>query len=614
VDYVKFVAQAGRHYAIRTLELASRVDTRLYLYDGDGQTLLRWNDDDPANPPASRITWDCPTEGTYFVKVNNLDPQTGGCDMAYSLEITVAPITPTPTPTATSRPTDTPTWTPTGRVTSTPTVTPSRTPPSAGDPYEPDDACGSANAISPDGSPQLHTFHVAGDNDWIRFNTVADARYVIEVIHTGPLAEPAVSLHNACSDPSPITGDNFGHDTRLVWTPTLSGPYYLRIRNHEPNDFGADASYSVSVRTVTAGAAIIVGGRIAAPDELQPQITFMTEHAYRTFQQAGYSHDAIYYLSADPTPPAHSDGPSLSGNLAYAIQTWGPLHVQDGAPLYIYLADHGAAERFYLDTSSNVASTEQLDGWLTSFQNQRPHSPVVVIIEACYSGSFITPASSLARAGRVIVTSTDDASPAIARPAGQGGAYFSDPFFDALAGNYDLWNSFAMARRSASVWQAAWIDGNGNGLPYPLDPADEGAGRGLGLGRVPNSLLGQAPYIEPPILPTPAGSQSVTIQIKLLDEDRAAARAWMEVTRPSTLPPSPPPGYTTPISHAERVNLIYNASADRFEVDFMFNEAGLYRFVFQAEDAGGLRAQPVAASVRAGRAVFLPVVTTGTLH
>jgi photosystem II stability/assembly factor-like uncharacterized protein len=125
------------------------VDTRLYLYDSDGQTLLRWNDDDPMNPPASRITWDCPADGTYFVKVNNLDPQAAGCDMAYAIEITAVPITPTPqdvylplilrlfpplptptlTPTRTSMPTHTPspTATPTWTRTFTPTRTPTRT-------------------------------------------------------------------------------------------------------------------------------------------------------------------------------------------------------------------------------------------------------------------------------------------------------------------------------------------------------------------------------------------------------------------------------------------------------------------------------------------------------
>jgi len=72
------------------------LDTRLFLYDTDGTTLLKWNDDDPRNPPASRIDWTCPVGGTYFAKVANLDPEAGDCPMEYSIEVVEA-TTPTPT-------------------------------------------------------------------------------------------------------------------------------------------------------------------------------------------------------------------------------------------------------------------------------------------------------------------------------------------------------------------------------------------------------------------------------------------------------------------------------------------------------------------------------------
>jgi hypothetical protein len=82
----------------------------------------------------------------------------------------------------------------------------------------------------------------------------------------------------------------------------------------------------------------------------------------------------------------------------------------------------------------------------------------------------------------------------------------------------------------------------------------------------------------------------------------------VEVTKPSTLPPSPPPGYTTPVSHAERVNLTYNPLTDRFQVDFAFDETGVYQLIFHAEDADGQRAQPVALTVKTGGRIYLPLV------
>jgi hypothetical protein len=98
----------------------------LYSYNpSTGQLVeLKCNDDDPTNPPASRIVWDCPAAGTYFVKVTNLDPQAGGCDLAYSIEV-IDDVTPTPTSTATPRPGKV--YLPVIRRDRTPTPTPSPT-------------------------------------------------------------------------------------------------------------------------------------------------------------------------------------------------------------------------------------------------------------------------------------------------------------------------------------------------------------------------------------------------------------------------------------------------------------------------------------------------------
>jgi hypothetical protein len=86
-DYVKFVAEAGNVYTIRTLNLSVGNDTVLTLYGTDGTTWLDENDDDPANPLASKIVWSCPTTGTYFVKAAPFGTQIGGCGMTYSIVV-----------------------------------------------------------------------------------------------------------------------------------------------------------------------------------------------------------------------------------------------------------------------------------------------------------------------------------------------------------------------------------------------------------------------------------------------------------------------------------------------------------------------------------------------
>ena len=103
VDYARIVVQVDRRYTIRTRDLAGGVNTRLSLYDTNGQTLITSNDDDPANPPASRIDWQAPANGTYFVAAAQAGgvPQ-AGCGAKYGLEFMLAvppPTTNTATPT-----------------------------------------------------------------------------------------------------------------------------------------------------------------------------------------------------------------------------------------------------------------------------------------------------------------------------------------------------------------------------------------------------------------------------------------------------------------------------------------------------------------------------------
>ena len=104
-DYVKFGAEPGNVYTIKTLHLSEDNDTTLTLYDDDGTTELAYNDEDPGAPRASKIVWECHEPGTYFVKAAPLDPGIGGCDVTYDIEVTSALVTPTPTNTATTSPT-----------------------------------------------------------------------------------------------------------------------------------------------------------------------------------------------------------------------------------------------------------------------------------------------------------------------------------------------------------------------------------------------------------------------------------------------------------------------------------------------------------------------------
>jgi len=164
-DWIKFNAVAGTTYAIQTSNLGIAADTYVYLYDSDGTTLLTANDD-YGGTLASRIEWQAPADGTYYVVVKHWNPNVAGCGTTYDLSIgvsepdlpyktyfpiimkgyaapgsseplmaptptatpspTVTPV-PTSTPTPSSTATTTPTEVPTPTATEMPTVTPSPT-------------------------------------------------------------------------------------------------------------------------------------------------------------------------------------------------------------------------------------------------------------------------------------------------------------------------------------------------------------------------------------------------------------------------------------------------------------------------------------------------------
>ncbi|MCL6432156.1 MAG: pre-peptidase C-terminal domain-containing protein, partial [Anaerolineae bacterium] len=87
LDWVKFTAEAGKSYVLRTSNIGSSGDTYLYLYDTDATTLMASNDDFGGSL-ASRIEWLAPATGTYYLLVKHWNPNAGGCGTAYDLSVT----------------------------------------------------------------------------------------------------------------------------------------------------------------------------------------------------------------------------------------------------------------------------------------------------------------------------------------------------------------------------------------------------------------------------------------------------------------------------------------------------------------------------------------------
>ncbi|MEJ5309972.1 MAG: hypothetical protein WHX52_09385 [Anaerolineae bacterium] len=92
VDWITITVRAGNTYTFATTIAGPSVDTVLSLFDRDGQTLLVENDNAPgALDLASRIVWQAPNNGVYYLRITN---QTGfaGCETDYTVHVTVKEI------------------------------------------------------------------------------------------------------------------------------------------------------------------------------------------------------------------------------------------------------------------------------------------------------------------------------------------------------------------------------------------------------------------------------------------------------------------------------------------------------------------------------------------
>jgi len=161
------------------------------------------------------------------------------------------------------------------------------------------------------------------------------------------------------------------------------------------------------------GSLIIVAGSGASEsDPLTQSAQYLADLVYSRFQTRLFQNSDIYYFN--PVSWHDLDGDGYDNNVVddstptvaefgQAITGWAALQSTDG-PLYIYLVGHGVIDTFSFP--NETMSALQLRGFIDAFQNATGRR-VVVIIEACKSGSFT---GDLVSAGqnRIVVTSSDD--------------------------------------------------------------------------------------------------------------------------------------------------------------------------------------------------------------
>jgi|GEM_PF-1017569 len=238
---------------------------------------------------------------------------------------------------------------------------------------------------------------------------------------------------------------------------------------------------------------IIVAGRQKKEDENTDwgMIQASANFAYQALTYQGFTPESIYYLSSnknldlDGNGEPDVDAPATKEDLRIAIQ----LAATDAEDIVIYLVDHGGVGEFHMNENEDgILYASELNTWLNEIEVS---GKVIVIYEACHSGSFL---ESL-KEGRNRIVITSSSSEESSWLLSGGAVSFSNYFWTEVFNGENLEDVFLTARKSTTDTiddQTPLIDDNGDGV-YEEDK-DGGVARNTYIGNG-TIVSGDAPVI-----------------------------------------------------------------------------------------------------------------------
>jgi hypothetical protein len=389
------------------------------------------------------------------------------------------------------------------------------------------------------------------------------------------------------------------------------------------------AAHGFSSRLIVTGsvgrAIIAVGGGLVDANRQVEALNQMGHFAYETLLSRGFSPDQIYYLNPDPYQSYDGDGdgylddidcapgatigcaPSRD-HLRYAVKTWavadlGPDNpgIGPGAPLIIYLVDHGGADSFLINyTSPSTPETlpaASVDEWLDEVQGG---ATVALIYDACYSGSFLGEVGA-GGTGRLVVSSAGFNESAYFGV--NGTVSFSQFFWQHVRQGFALGDAFDQARLALASWsgQHPQLDDNGTGAYETEGGAKDGAAAAvftIGADFVTGAL---APELAPMADTVVDPEATLTLWTEVWNvQTYEVATVFGLLSPPGYLPPRSAGDYATPgFDDAEglplpRFYLESNSGSGRWEhaltpaeIAALFPTNGRYTLTLYAQDRGG---------------------------
>jgi hypothetical protein len=348
-------------------------------------------------------------------------------------------------------------------------------------------------------------------------------------------------------------------------------------------------SNAYPVMVGNTGFAILVGGGIASNQNLEWNVTkkLLTD-AYLDFKRMGFSDDMIYLMIDSEIMDINGDDikddivdeddPSVN-KLIDVIKTEFSDVLTENDTLYLYMMGHGTNNaKFRLYGTDEYISSAQLNTALNDLQEQTSCS-VVIILEYCYSGTFI---QALHHPKRLIITSADNEP---YRTDDSGNISLSRYLFSRLCSGYSIQKAFEYARNKLT------------NIGYPSPRLDDFDDDHLlaDLTYLPEQLKWTQPEISHiDLYPILDGKNTLSVSVSVESAAESITKVWAQVIPPAVNISS---GTGTIQFHETQLNHVqgteYSGEVEGFSYD------GNYTVIFYAKNRSNEVSEPMQWIVRA---------------
>lgn len=330
--------------------------------------------------------------------------------------------------------------------------------------------------------------------------------------------------------------------------------------------------------------AIIIAGHAEEPgslsdDDLWEDTQICANFAYRTLTFQGFTRDTIYYMTPDGSLDLDDndvmtevDGAPSTNNLD-KVKAW--LNEDPKAEnIVMYITDHGATDEFIISNNETV-SADYLNTWLDDVQKNIT-GRIIVIYDACYSGSFI-PHIKSDNNNRIVIASSS--ANETAKFIGEGSVSFSKYFWNQIFGGQDIKKSFIDSKTAMITHQTALMEANGD--DNVSEPGDFDKVEGLYIG-YPRSIASESKLIIGNAYADPneiTSGGSADLYAENINSDNVG-KVWAEIIPPGEeINNTGSPVTEYPDCELEEIdNQNYKGTCDGFSVE------GLHTIAIYAKD------------------------------